>query len=348
MLKKLVLEILPHGSIRLQGKRVVETGFQDKITAKNKALDDFTVVEKTVFTNTKGELVERWGAFVYDASDFLFSVADKRDELVEDLIAVVGIDKGTKEWLKVVLLLIPKGPDGRDRNGPRGQKYSGVNKVFNLAAVPDIPENNNNIRIILNRINFWGIACWVAVDHKMKNILCGIQSHSCTFPCVVCLADKDSLDTIGELRTVASLGISFEEYVAAGSVKKDAPKFHSVTEQPLLFETLEEVKSSLLLVLDVLPPSELHHCLRFVNHIYKFMKNFHDGTQSWENIVKEWAKVSLSKRELYHGGEFEGNQCRSLLEHLSFFEDASGNPKILLMAPFLVTLKEFNKIWKKC
>ena len=71
-----------------------------------------------MFTNTKGELVERWGAFVNDASDFLFCVADKRDESVDDLIAVVGIDKGTKEWLKVVLLLIPKGPDGRGRKGP--------------------------------------------------------------------------------------------------------------------------------------------------------------------------------------------------------------------------------------
>ena len=58
--------------------------------------------------------------------------------------------------------------------------------------------------------------------------------------------------------------------------------------------------------------------------------------------------MSLSKRELYHGGEFEGDQCRSLLEHLSFFEDASGNPKIPMMAPFLVTLKAFNEIRKKC
>ena len=81
----------------MQGKRVVETGFQDKITAKNKALDDFTVVEKNVFTNTKGELVERWGAFVYDASDFLFCVADKRDESVDDLIAVVQRHKGMRK-----------------------------------------------------------------------------------------------------------------------------------------------------------------------------------------------------------------------------------------------------------
>ena len=45
---------------------------------------------------------------------------------------------------------------------------------------------NNNIRIILDKIGFWRVKCWLVPDHKMKNILCGIQSHSCTFPCVIC------------------------------------------------------------------------------------------------------------------------------------------------------------------
>ena len=57
---------------------------------------------------------------------------------------------------------------------------------------------------------------------------------------------------------------------------------------------------------------------------------------------------TLCKRELYHGGEFEGPQIKRLLENLSFFEDSFGHPKIPEMAPFLVTLKAFNNIREKC
>merc|ERR1712242_216995 len=178
-----------------------------------------------------------------------------------------------------------------------------------------------------------------------------MQSHGCSFPCVNCKSRQrkvpvDSLNYLGEPRTLQSLAIDYENYVAAGCPKKDAQNFFSVTEQPLLLETLEELKSSLLLVMDALPPSQLHILLRVFNHIYEFLKLFDKGV--WKELIEDWAKKTLCKRELFHGGEFQGNQCKSLLENLSFFEDNFGNPRIPLMAPFLTVLKAFNEVRKKC
>ena len=102
-----------------------------------------------------------------------------------------------------------------------------MNKSIVLFAVPNIPENNNNMRLILGRIGFWRLKCWVVPDHKMKNILCGMQSHGCSFPCVNCKSRQkkvpvDSLNYLGEPRTLQSLAIDYENYVAAGCPKKDA------------------------------------------------------------------------------------------------------------------------------
>ena len=56
---------------KIAGRRVVETGFQKKLIEKNRLLEDFYVVEKIFFTNTKGQPVERWSCYAEDASDHL-------------------------------------------------------------------------------------------------------------------------------------------------------------------------------------------------------------------------------------------------------------------------------------
>ena len=106
--------------------------------------------------------------------------------------------------------------------------------------------------------------------------------------------------------------------------------------------TLEELKESELLIMDFIAPAELHLMLGVVNLFYILMKGM------WKAMVEEWAKNSLARRSVYHGGNFEGNQCRQLLNNIRFFEDSHGNPKIPAMAPYLDTLKKFNIIREKC
>ena len=50
-----------------------------------------------------------------------------------------------------------------------------VKKVIILADVHEIPENYNNIMLIWNHIGLHNLRMVCACDHKMANIICGIQ-----------------------------------------------------------------------------------------------------------------------------------------------------------------------------
>jgi len=258
----------------------------------------------------------------------------------------VGIDKGGKDgssFLKVTLSVIPISNNGDEK---LGQNYRGVNKAFLIGCVPDIPENNNNIDTIFNKIKVWGLKNYFVGDYKMKNIVCGCQGHTCTYPCANCTSPKTDFDKKGDLRTVASLASDYKRYVEDGAKKSDARNYHNVTSRPLLFETVEETMESDLLVVDMFPPEELHIVLGITNDFFKNMSEISNG--AWKDEVDNWAKVALSRREGYHGGQFEGNQCKKLLDNIGFFEDSYGNPRIPQLAPFIVALKAFNEVRQKC
>merc|ERR1711963_1185315 len=63
---------------KVAGKRVVETGFQAKLKLKNKILNDFFVTNKLTFTDSNGQLIEKWCAYTTDASDLFFFIVEKR------------------------------------------------------------------------------------------------------------------------------------------------------------------------------------------------------------------------------------------------------------------------------
>ena len=82
--------------------------------------------------------------------------------------------------------------------------------------------------------------------------------------------------------------------------------------------------------------------LGVVNQLYTLME------EKWPDQAMGWAKAALARSEVYHGGSFEGRQCKLLLTHLRYFEDSQGNPKDFEMAPYLVALKKFNVIRENC
>ena len=50
-----------------------------------------------------------------------------------------------------------------------------VKKVIILADVPNVPENYNNIMVLWNQVGLNSLKTIIACDHKMANIICGIQ-----------------------------------------------------------------------------------------------------------------------------------------------------------------------------
>ena len=54
-------------------------------------------------------------------------------------------------------------------------KANSVKKVIILADVHGIPENYNNVMVLWNKIGLHELKLICACDHKMANIICGIQ-----------------------------------------------------------------------------------------------------------------------------------------------------------------------------
>ena len=54
-----------------------------------------------------------------------------------------------------------------------------VRKVIILADVFGIPESYNNVRVLWNKIGLNALKMICACDHKMANIICGIQVIRC-------------------------------------------------------------------------------------------------------------------------------------------------------------------------
>lgn len=80
--------------------------------------------------------------------------------------------------------------------------------------------------------------------------------------CMVLILIRSQLHTVGESRTVESLKRVLSEWREAGSVHADAKFFGNVVNEPLV-ETDDDA-----LVIDTLPPPELHLMTGGVTTIY--------------------------------------------------------------------------------
>ena len=253
-------------------------------------------VDEFEFDNGKKGLTRKHAVYTTDASDLALFVLDARNQIPHNILALVGIDKG-KDYFKIILTLIPLDEAENEANH---FKFSGVQRAIPL-AIAAIDEYHFNIELLFTRINIWGLKCFFALDFKMKNILIGLQGHSCMHPCGSCDCDKYHLDTKGEPRTVKSLALNFEGFTSESWKKGANIENLNVVNRPLFHATLEESKQSDELVIDFISPAELHIMLGLVNDTHKELKK----VVEWEEEVDNWVRKSLARSEVYHGGNFE-------------------------------------------
>ena len=108
------------------------------------------------------------------------------------------------------------------------------------------------------------------------------------------------LQDCGELRTLGSLEKQRTDWMDASGDLKRAKDYGNVVNKPMFASTPET------LVLDILPPPELHLLIGPVNTIFSAM------AKEWPGAA-EWAVACHVQKEDYHGGSFNGNACRALL-----------------------------------
>ena len=150
-------------------------------------------------------------------------------------------------------------------------------------------------------------------DLKMIAIFAGIGPASSKFPCPYCL--WMATYTMGqnapskpakpaELRTFDSIRDNYNAWIEDGRVKKRAMDFYNCIELPLIpFERGE-------LVIEKLPPCELHIFSGIFNHIYDAMIANVDLCSH----VEKWSNDVGVTRRFCPGNAFVGNDCEKLLK----------------------------------
>ena len=148
-----------------------------------------------------------------------------------------------------------------------------------------------------------------AMDLKLANIVTGLQSHGCTFPCLYCECPKYEfsssnaiqypLRTIGEVRKHAA---AFQ-----ATRNADAKKFKSCVNQPLICSADNDI---FIRHITHIPPSELHiMLLRITNKLFKEMEKSDAG----KRVALRWIEDIGITRPQFHSNDFNGNMCKKLL-----------------------------------
>ena len=83
-----------------------------------------------------------------------------------------------------------------------------------VAVSPDVKETYHNVEALFKLLHIHeiqGVCVYYSVDLKMANIICGLQSHGCAFPCVWCRCPRDEFSsdklrsypvrTVGDIKT---------------------------------------------------------------------------------------------------------------------------------------------------
>ena len=172
----------------------------------------------------------------------------------------------------------------------------------------------------------------IATDLKLINILLGLQNHSCSHPCCWCDVQKDELHKKGKQRTFGSLIDLFFNYSDANAKRDDAAKYGNVIHLPLI-----EAQENDTPVIQIVPPPELHLLLGPTNKLYSSLERVWPALEGWLQ------SIHIKKTE-YHGGQFEGNDCRKILKRINSLEEIC--PAEFL--PFITAFRSFNAVVESC
>lgn len=254
-------------------RKAIEPNLKQKMSDKLHSVDQFFEVKPFNFTVIKAGNVTnviRHVAYCKNVAGLIEYVKDVRH--CRDVHLKFGIDGGGG-FLKVNLSIQSKEATVAEvsrqtyNDGVASKRFSdrGVKKIFILGIVKSAQENYGNVAELWSAININPFVDTIAVDLKLANIIAGLMSHSSAHPCTYCFAEKKKLSEPAELRTIGSIVDYYSEWCDAGESTKKAKNYCNCIYEPLFTGDDNTV------ILDVIPPPELHLMLGVVNTIFDHM-----------------------------------------------------------------------------
>ena len=292
-----------------KGKRgIVEPNFQKKLKEKRTVCKPY-FAEKFVFiyNKKKDEMEKKKMVYVKNLTEFIMFVIGERKVDPAETESLIEIDGGGSS-VKFTLIIKQK----KERKGKH--LSSGVRRALVVCAMFDGDESNATLSIMIDIIDLHKCKCKFCNDLKVSVRLAGIMEGWPHWPCPYCLAHKDSLQVMGDLRTIWSLFDDFESYeeacigLTSEKARKDECRNHnSVQFKPLLAKNKQSVAPTDLVLFEM-PPDELHHLTGPFGKLYHCNRIVYPKIDEWSDELCEMKK--------YHSGTFVGNDCVKLLENI--------------------------------
>lgn len=330
--------------VSTNNRKIIEPGLKENLILANHAVDMFFDVKTFDFINKKANVISNVAdtvVYCNNVEGFIEYIKRSRRG-IDDPFLKFGIDKG-KQYLKVCLSIQSnaksqiaseeKNKRQSFKDGVAAKKFkdSGVKKIFIIAAARCAQENYENVLQLWSELKINNFKGTIATDLKLANIIVGIMSHSSTYPCTWCYADD--LDKVATYRTVGNILQNYLNWDAYGRKKNQAKDFKNCIYPPIV-QTDEDQ-----LILDILPPPELHLMLGVVNKIFDEM------LKKCEKIASKWAKLCHVEREITHGSPaFKGNSCKILLSKVDLLRSISTIDSL----KFVDAFQNFNKVVESC
>ena len=335
--KQMKCEIIPF--IRsVMGRSSVERKTETFLQNRDKHLEDFfkhTTIDfddglkPVVYCNNVPALVEH----VCNVRDL--------DYGSRDLNIKLGIDSGGC-FMKFCLSIFSSSDSSTSSTERKTYLDSSVKKIIIIAIIPDLKETHGNVQKVMDLLQFTNIdfEYTYAMDFKLANIVAGLQSHGCTYPCLYCECPKSEFSTSKArqypLRTIGEVS---KHAAAFRSIRNaEAKNFKSCVNQPLIRAADNDI------FIRHIPPPELHMLLRITNKLFKEMEKSDIG----KLVAHRWIQELGITRPQFHSNEFTGNMCKKLLTHLDVLHRLVMEKNAPELIPFISALSTFNDVRLAC
>lgn len=318
------------------GRLAIQPYLKQALIDEGESIKDFFEVRE-MSLQVKGddgyELAQKPVVICKNVPAFIDYVIEERQIASKVLLKKFGADGGRamfKICLNIIVDAEVSSPQKKRSAAALRKKDSGVKKLLILAVVEGIPETYENVKNLLSALQIACLDFSLANDFKLANMICGQQSCSSTYPCIFCIL-KIPLIGKAELRTIGMNKKFAKDFKASGS--KDGKQFYSTVNEPLLNASDEA------LILDLIPPPELHIMLGISNKLLNKMN------EKWgsSNVSAFLARFHIQK-DSHQGKQLNGNNCVRLLQHLDDLEKLI--PRNL--KPYVSALRDFDNVRKAC
>ena len=309
------------------GKKSVESNISEKLEAIEETLEEFYNVEKIDMIDSKLNNIPRDVLYVKSTSDFINEIVRQRGLDPTTAFVRISLDGGGG-FLKVIVNVFDTEELDDSESNSTIFKNSGVQRCQILSLVQDVPENNYNLRIVLEKLRLDECSYCLAFDLKCANILFGLSGHGGKYACLWC--EGECKDNCGELRTLGSLDEWHNKYVDDGERTSRMQFFKNVINKRLFY--LDKDPNTLLQHL--VPPPELHLLIGVVDKIGNII------LELWPDFDDWLQKHNIMKRG-YQGSGWNGNNANKILHFVDDLEVCVKSTATHLL-PFVCCLRDFK------